>query len=427
MLIFVIGILILFLAAGIPVAFAIGLASVCFALLGGTTPVPFIVQQMYKGIDVFPLLAIPFFMLAGELMVQARIVDRIVEFINLLVGGIRGGLAHVNIVGSMFFAGITGSGSADTAALGSILIPAMTKSGYKLDYSVAVTCSSSVVGPIIPPSITMVLYGTVVPVSIGGLFAGGMIPGILIGLSLMVVAYVFSIKKHHPKSLEKFNFKDLFISSFRTLPAIMMPIIILGGILSGVFTPTEASAAACGFALFAGIVIYRTLTVRNIIESFANAAMTSSIILLIGAVSNPFAQIITFLNVPLIATKSIYALTSDPLIALMLMMAFMLFMTAVMESAACVFILSPILAPVAMNFGIDPLHFGVLFVMTICIGLATPPFGLCLFIGAAIGRISLERLMIAVLPFVAAEIIVLSLCVFFPQIILYFPKVLGFI
>ena len=427
MSILLVALLVLFLAAGIPVAFSIGLSSMGFFFIWGQLPLNFLFQQMFTGIDSFPLLAIPFFILAGELMLQANIMDILLDFVNYLVGRVRGGLAYVNIVGSMFFAGITGSGSGDTAALGSILIPAMKKSGYELDYTVAVTAASSVVGPIIPPSIAMVLYGSILPVSIGALFAGGMIPGILIGLSLLVVAYILSARKHHPKSIEKVSVKGFIKSFVRTFPALLMPIIILGGILSGAFTPTEASATAAAFALFAGTVIYRTLTIRKIIDSFVNAAITASIILLIASVSIPFGQIIAFLQVPQQLVSLISNLTSNASVGMFLILVFLLIIGATMDTTPIILVLGPILAPLAVHFGIDPLHFGVIFVMNAIIGLATPPFGLCIFVGSAIGEIKVEKVVRAILPFIAAEIAILFLCAYVPQIVLFIPKLLGFI
>ncbi len=416
-----------FLVLGIPIAFALGLSVLFTTTVWGKIPLTIIFQQLFQGVDKFTLLAIPLFMLAGELMMHAKIIDDIISLTNVLVGRLRGGLAHVNIVASMFFAGITGSAVSDTAAIGSILIPSMVKNGYSPDFSVGVTSASSVIGPIIPPSIGMVLYGSVVAVSIGGLFAGGIIPGILLGFGLMGVVVLASKKKNFPVSYTKYTVSELVRLLIRSIPAILMPVIIMGGILGGVFTPTEAAVVAVDYALIIGIFFYRTLTFKNIILSFKNSMMTAAAVLLIVAVANPLGWLVAMAQIPQKIVGAITSLTANPYLILLLINIFLLLLGSVMEATANILIFAPILAPLAESIGIHPLHFGVIFVLNIIIGLATPPFGMCIFVGAGIGKISVERAMKAILPFIIVEIFVLALTTYISAISITIPRLMGFI
>lgn len=371
---------IFFLALGVPTSFGLGLGFAIFTFVWGGVSIDLLFQEIYKASGSFPLMAIPFFILAGELMIEGKIMPFMLEFINYFVGGIRGGLAHVNIVASAFFAGISGSAVSDTAAIGSITIPAMKQSGYRIDFAVALSAAAGVMGPIIPPSILAVIYSSIYPVSVGALFAGGMIPGILIAVALMLVVGVQSVKYDFPKSSEKFEPKKVFISFIKTFPALLMPIIVLGGILFGVFTPTEASATAAAYALIVGIFIYRTLTIRIIFDCFLRASITSSTILLIIGTCDPFGWVMAFLRIPQTISNFVIETTSNPAVVVLLFMVFLLFMVCIMDAAVSVLIFGPTLAAVAAKFGIDPLHFGVLYVINVCIGIATPPRSVCAFL-----------------------------------------------
>ena len=415
-----------FLIMGVPIAFALGLTVLFTAMIWARIPMTLIYQQLYQAVDNFVLLAIPLFMLAGDLMLRAGIIDDIITLCNVLVGRLRGGLAHVNIVASMFFAGITGSAVSDTAALGSILIPSMRRNGYDADFAVAVTSASSVIGPIIPPSIGMVIYGTVVSVSIGGLFAGGMVPGILLGLGLMVVAYTISKKRDFGYSRVTYTGRELVRILLRSIPALMTPVIILGGIFGGVFTPTEAAGVAVTYSLLVGIFFYRTLNFKNILQAFEESMVLAASVLLIVAVSGPLAWLVAMDQIPQLIANIVTSLTTNPLIVLLLINVFLLLLGSVLDAAVIILIFAPILAPVAVAVGIDPLHFGIIFVLNVIIGLATPPFGMCLFVGASVGGIAVERVMKAILPFIAVEIVVLFLVTYVPDIAMTVPRLLGF-
>lgn len=419
--------LFIYFIVGVPIAFAIGLTVFTTVAVWGEIPFTIIFQQFYQGVDSFTLLAIPLFMFAGDLMLQAGIIDDILDFCNILVGKLRGGLAHVNVVASMLFAGLSGSAVSDTAAIGSILIPSMEKNGYDTDFSVAITSASSVIAPIIPPSIGMVLYGSMIPVSIGAMFAGGIIPGILLGLGLMMVVAIISKRRNYPVSHKKYSVQEIRSIFIKAIPALLMPMIILGGILFGIFTPTEAAAVACIYGLLIGFFLYKTLNFKNVSQSIINSMLTAASVLLIVAAAHPLGWLIAMAHIPDKIVSLITSITTNPLLVLLLINIFLLILGSIMECTANILIFAPILAPLAAAVGIDPLHFGVIFILNLTIGLATPPFGMCLFVGAGIGKISLERVMKAILPFIAIEIIVLLLATYVPGIVTTVPKLLGLV
>ncbi|NLM94702.1 MAG: TRAP transporter large permease [Firmicutes bacterium] len=414
------------LLTGAPIAFALAVASFSFLSAWNTISFDVIPQRMFGGIDSFPLMAIPFFILAGELMNATGITVRLVRFAHLIVGRVPGGLAQANVVASIFFAGLTGAGVADTSAIGSILIPAMVEEGYSPEYSAAVTASSSVIGPIIPPSIVMVIYGSTVGLSIGALFAAGFVPGLLIGLGLMVVCHYYAIKLNHPRRLEPVTIKEFLIGFKDAFIALLMPLIIIGGILSGMFTPTEAAAVAVGYALLAGVFVFRTLTFKSVMECMAKTARTSSIILFIIGSAAVFGWAMTVERVPQQIAELFLSITDSPAVMLMLINVFLLIMGMFMETGANVIILAPILAPIAAKFGIHPLHFALVMIVNLNIGLATPPLGVCLFVACPIAGVTLEELTKAILPFLLVEIAVLLLITYIPWFILVVPRMLGF-
>jgi tripartite ATP-independent transporter DctM subunit len=414
------------LLTGAPIAFALAVASFSFLSAWNTISFDVIPQRMFGGIDSFPLMAIPFFILAGELMNATGITVRLVRFAHLIVGRVPGGLAQANVVASIFFAGLTGAGVADTSAIGSILIPAMVEEGYSPEYSAAVTASSSVIGPIIPPSIVMVIYGSTVGLSIGALFAAGFMPGLLIGLGLMVVCHYYAIKLNHPRRLEPVTIKEFLIGFKDAFIALLMPLIIIGGILSGMFTPTEAAAVAVGYALLAGVFVFRTLTFKSVMECMAKTARTSSIILFIIGSAAVFGWAMTVERVPQQIAELFLSITDSPAVMLMLINVFLLIMGMFMETGANVIILAPILAPIAAKFGIHPLHFALVMIVNLNIGLATPPLGVCLFVACPIAGVTLEELTKAILPFLLVEVAVLLLITYVPWFILIVPRMLGF-
>lgn len=414
------------LLIGIPVAFCLALTSLVVLLVLGDVPLHLIPQRMFTGMDSFPLMAVPFFILAGDLMNACGITARIVRFATAIVGSIRGGLAHVNIVASMFFAGISGSAVADTAAMGSILIPAMEDDGYDKTFAAAVTAASSVIGPIIPPSIPVVIFALVGSVSVGGLFLAGMVPGVLIGLGLMAVAYILARKHNYGTKRPLVSFRELISSTRGAIIPMIMPVIILGGILSGVFTPTEAAAIAVGYAIVVGLFILRTIKMKDLPAIFFRSMVTTSTILMVMACANVFSWILGTQQIPQQLAAEISSWTSNPYLLLLLINLILLLVGCFLEGTAAIIIMVPILLPLATHAGIDPLHFGIVVVMNLMIGLITPPLGLCLFVVCTVANVGLTRLIRVTLPFVMIEIVTLLIITYIPGLSLFFPHMFGF-
>ena len=412
---------------GLPIAFVLGSTALYYFAFIGHIPLGMIGQKLYSGADNYILLAIPFFILAGELMNRSRITDALIKFSGLLVGRIPGSLAQINIVVSIFFAGITGSGVADTAAIGSVLVPAMKKEGYTAEYSAAVTIASSVIGPIIPPSIVMVIYSMSTGESVGALFAAGFLPGLAIALSLMILAFYYAIKYKHPRSAERHNFSYILKTLKDSVVALLCPVVLVGGIFSGFFTPTEAAAIACLYAIIAGVFLLRTLSFKDIVESIKKAAISSSTILLIIAMAGLFGQFMALERVPAQMASFILGFTQNKYVFLLLVNVLLLFMGMIMETGASVILLAPILLPIAVKMGIHPLHFALVMLVNLNIGLSTPPVGVCIFTVAPIANLSLEKISKAVFPFIVAEVIALLFLTYIPEIVLVIPRMLGYI
>lgn len=412
---------------GIPIAFVLGCSALYYFLFVGNIPMDMIGQKLYSGCDNFVLLAIPFFILAGELMNRAKITDSLVNFAKLLVGRIPGAMAQVTVVCSIFFAGITGSGVADVAALGSVLIPSMRKEGYTAQYAAAITVAGSVIGPIIPPSIIMVVYSMTTGASVGALFAAGFVPGLAIGLALMIMSYYFAVKNGHPRRTERIPFPVAIVTVRKSLIALMCPVVLVGGIFSGRFTPTEAAAISCFYAMIAGLFLLKTLTYKDILESFVKAAVSSSIILLIIAMAGLFSQVMALEHLPRTVANIILGITEDKYVYLLLVNILLIFMGMIMETSASVILLAPILLPIAIQLGIHPLHFALVMLVNLNIGLITPPVGVCLFAAAPIAGISIEKISKAVFPFICAEVFALMLLTYIPELVLIVPRMMGFI
>ncbi|MBI2880540.1 MAG: TRAP transporter large permease [Candidatus Tectomicrobia bacterium] len=416
------------LAAGVPIVFSIGLAAVAGILVVGPgAPWILIPNSMFNGMDSFPLMAVPFFILAGELMNRGGITLRLVRFAGVLVGHIRGGLAHANIVASMLFAGITGSALADTAAIGSILIPAMKEEGYDADFSAAVTASSSLIGPIIPPSITMVIFGVTAGVSIGGLFLAGFVPGILIGFGLMGVAYLISRRRGYEVRERRASAREFFARLKDALLALLMPGIILGGIFAGVMTPTESAAVAVFYALIVGMFVFRELRPRDLAPIFLRSGLVTAFIMLIVGVARIFSDLLAAEQIPQQLSQALLSVTRSPWLILLLINVFLLFVGCVMDTTAAIIILVPVLLPVAQSIGVDPLTFGIIMSINLIIGLATPPLGVCLFVASGIAKITVERLVLAIWPFLLVEIGVLFLITYVPGLAMSVPRFFGYL
>lgn len=415
------------LVIGIPIAFVLGLVPLLYLIFFRGIPLVAIASRLYGGIDNYTLLALPFFILAGNLMNHTGITKDLVNLARLLVGRVRGALAQVNIVVSIIFAGLTGAAVADTAAIGSILVPAMIEEGYSPEYSAAVTATSSIIGPIIPPSIIMVIYSSVTGESVGALFMGGFIPGLLVAASLMVLAYYYAVKNNHPKRTERIERKEAMQIIKRSLVALLVPIIIIGGILSGMFTPTEAAAIACFYAFLVGIFYYRALTAKNMIDSLIGAGIVSATILFIISTSQVFSMVLTLERIPEHIAQVMTSVVPNKYIFLLIVNILLFFMGMIMETGASVILLAPILLPVAISFGIHPLHFALVMLVNLNVGLATPPVGVCLFTVSPIAKVSLEKIIPKAMPFVMAEMVAVFLITYIPDLILLLPRLTGFI
>ncbi|MCX5733551.1 MAG: TRAP transporter large permease [candidate division NC10 bacterium] len=414
------------LALGIPIAFGLGLAATAAVVTWGQVPLWLLPQRMFTGVDSFVFMAIPFFILAGELMCTSGILDRLVKFTDALVGHICGGLAHVNIVASMIFAGISGSAVADAAALGALLIPSMQKE-YDVDFGSGVCAGASTIGPIIPPSIPMVIYALAAgSVSIAGLFLAGVIPGILMGLGMMAIAYIIARRRGYPVRPRSLAWRELLVLFWQVIPALLMPVIIVGGILGGIFTPTEAAAVAVAYAVAVGFLVTKELKWHHIPPALLKAGVTTSVVFMLIATSNVVSWLLTTQQVPRLVAQFLKQVAPSPWIFLLIVNIFLLIVGCLLDLSASIIMFVPILAPVALAYGVDPLHFGFIVVLNLVIGLLTPPVGVCLFVVAGIARISLERLVRAVWPFLLWQIAVLVLVTYVPSVCTAIPRLFGY-
>ena len=421
-----IGIFVFTLIIGIPVGICLGITGMIGVYILGA-PMEVVAQRMFTGLDSFPLMCIPFFIIAGEIMNKAKITDRIIIFADVLVGRFRGAMAQANVVASMFFGGITGSAAADVAGLGSILIPAMKKNGYDAPFSAAVTAASSLQGPIIPPSILAVIYGATMGESIGALFAAGIPIGIMIGLSDMVIVSFIAARRKFPRKVIRvtiIEFGKIFGNAF---VALVMPLIIIGGILFGVFTPTEAAAVAVGYAFIVGVFFLKTIKIKDIPGILVNAGLTTGVVFLLLASARLYSWILSTNQIPAMISSGILALTSNPIIIILLINIILLMVGCVMDPGAAIIMLAPVLAPLAISAGIHPVQFGLIMIVNLCLGLITPPVGLCLFISANIAKVSIEEVARAVMPFFFLNIVVLMLVSYSQGFVLWIPRLLGFL
>lgn len=416
-----------FLLLGMPVAYVLGVVSIFIVLdLGGPSLFSIFPMRFFNSINLFPLMAMPLFILAGELMNTAGLTNRVINLATKLVGHLWGGLAHANVLASMLFAGLTGSAVADSAALGTMLIPGMEKKGYHRNFAAAITAASSCIGPIIPPSIIMVLYGAYMQVSIAGLFAAGIVPGLLMGVVLMMFSHRISKKRGYPKEEHRATFREVSTSFKDAFFSLMMPVIILGGILGGIFTPTEAAAIAVLYALVVGFFIYRNLTLRHIWEMLCNMTRASGVAFIVLSTAGIFVWLMTTEQVPQAISSFVLSMTDNKYLILLLINILLLIIGCFMDSIPALIILGPVLAPLATKIGIHPLHFGTVMCLNLTIGLATPPLGACLFTCCAVGKVTLEGISKEVWPFIVALIIAVLLVTYIPALTLTVPKFLGF-
>ncbi len=418
---FIVLIFVFLLIIGVPVVFVLGVSGAA-SIIQADLPLVLVPQRMFVGLNSFLLISVPLFILAGNLMNACGITPRIVHFSNLLVGRIRGGLSYVTLVAMDFSSGITGAGSADTSAIGSVMIPAMVKEGYKAEYAAGLTAVGATVGPIIPPSIAFVIYGAMTEVSIAELFLAGFVPGFMFTLALMAVSRYYAVTQNHPVRIIRVTWREFFKATIDAFPAIMMPLLVLGGILTGIFTPTEAAGAGVFYSLVIGVFIYRELELKQLWPILKETGIMSGGVMLIVANASLFSWIIAAEGVPQKVADGIRYLTQNPYMVLFWINLFLLFLGCIMETLAAIIITVPVLLPLVKSLGIDPLHFGVVMVVNLSIGLATPPVGVNLFVASAIARISLEKISRGVWLFLVALLIPLALITYIPQISLWVPR-----
>jgi len=418
------GLFVFLMFFGMPLSFCMLFSSLIYLLAAGES-LWLVVHRMFSGIDTFTLMAIPFFMLAGELMVYSGTAERLLNFANVTVGRFRGGLGYVNVLASMLFGGCSGSAISDVAGLGPLEIRMMEKGGYGKDFSVALTVSSAIQGPIIPPSIPLVLVGAVTGISVGGLLLGGAIPGILVGIAQCVVIFFVARRRGFPRFEKKSPLQVLKVT-LCAVPFLLMPFIILGGIIAGVCTPTEASAVAVAYGLLL-ILFYRKgkVDLRSLGEVFARAGVLSAAILMLAGASNVFGWILAVEKVPQMLVQAVLSITTNRWLVLLILNIFLLVWGMLMDSLPAILILVPVLYPLAKAVGINPVHFGVVVTFNLALGLITPPYGAALFTGSIISNLPMESIVRRMLPFVVASIFILFIITYFPAIVTYLPGLFG--
>lgn len=417
--IFIISFLVLIMLR-LPIAYCLGLSSVIY-LVGEGISLKAVPQMMASTFDSFVLLAIPLFMLSGELMNNGGVTDRMYDFAQKLVGHIRGGLAHVNVLGSMIFAGMSGSAVADAAGLGNMEIKAMTDRGFDPDFSAAVTAASSTVGPVIPPSIPFVLYGSMAGVSVGALFLGGFIPGLLMGIAMMIACYIISVKRNYPRD-KRATFKEIAKATLKAIPSLTTPLIIIGGIMSGICTPTEAAMVAVIYAIILGF-IYKELNFIKLKEIFLKVCVNSASTMIIVSTAMVFAWILGYSGVTQSLADGLLSITHNKYVMFLLLNIILIIVGCFMDTIAALLVIVPILVPVCQAVGIDLVQFGVVVTLNLMIGLITPPVGVCLYVVARAADISFERVVKATFPFMMVLIGVLLLISYVPCLVTWLPGV----
>lgn len=428
MLIWFLPVFLVFLLVGLPVFFALLAAPGLLLWLNGQErDMALLYRNVYNGMDSFPLMAIPFFMLAGELMNRGGITARLVEFAQAMMGHLRGGLAHVNVLSSMLFAGLSGSAVADTSAIGSMLIPAMERQGYTRKFAAAITAASSVIGPIIPPSGIMIIYAYVMGESVAALFLAGIVPGILVGVGLMLVISWMADRHDFPVATRRYSWPERGQASLKAFFPLMTPVIILGGILGGVFTPTEAAAVAVGYAILIGMFVLRTLRLSDLPDVFARAATTSAVVLLLVGAAMAFKTVVSLSHAPETLAAMILSVSDNPLILLFLINLLLFIVGMFLDAGPAIIILGPILGPIFVSMGIDPVHFAIIMSVNLTVGLATPPMGLVLFVASSVSGERVESIARAIMPFLMVEIATIFLVTYFPAISMTIPRLTGFV
>lgn len=417
------GTFIILILLNVPVAVSLGLSTIIALAATNAVPTIVVAQKLFTATDSFPLMAIPFFMIAGALMERGGISRRLITFANSLIGHLPGGLALVTILASMFFAAISGSSPATVAAIGSIMIPGMVRQGYSLPFAAATQASSGCIGVIIPPSIPMITYGVVTGASIGGLFMAGFTPGLLFGVALMVVAFIVS-KKNNYVGTETPSLSEIWKSFKEAIFALLMPIIILGGIYGGIFTPTEAANVAVIYGLIVGFFVYKELSIKDIAPILRSSAISTAMVMLIIACASAFGLILTREMIPNAVAEFFIGISDNKYVFLLLINLMLLVVGTFMETNAAIIILAPIFFPVAVAMGIDPVHFGIIMVINLAVGMVTPPLGVNLFVACGVSKLSIEKIIGANWIYLGVTILVLFLISYIPGIAMWLPNIL---
>ncbi len=418
------GVFLVALALRIPVVFALLLSSLTYVVFIKPIPMIILAHRMVGSIQSFPLLALPLYILAADIMNEGQISERLFGFARSLVGHIRGSLGHVVVVADMIFAGISGSISAEAAGLGKMELPMMTKAGYDMKFAVAVTSSSAIIGPIIPPSIQMILYGMIAEQSVGRLFAGGFIPGVIMGITLMVTVYIYAVKRNYPRDLRRASLREMWAGFKKAFFALLAPVIIFGGIVSGVFTPTEAGVVAVVYSFIVTFFIYRTLKLRQLVPMFVGTGVTTALILVIMGAASVFGWLITMEDVPSKIRDLLLATTSSPWVILLLLNIAFLILGCFFDICAIILVFTPMILPVLKAFHIDLVHWGVVETLNVCIGFLTPPFGVGLFIMSELSGLKVSEVTRAIAPFLVPLIFSLFLITYVPELVLFLPRLL---
>ncbi len=416
------------LLLNVPIAFCIGVSALLGIYTMGTVPAPFVMsQRMATGIASFPLLAIPFFILSGVLMGESGMARRLMDFAVALVGGLRGGLSYVNTITCMLFGSLSGSATAAVSSVGSFMIPEMERKGYSRSYAVAITTTSATTGLLIPPSNVMIIYAVVAGnVSVASLFMAGIIPGIVVGLLLMLVAFVGTFRKSSVTArADDIPVPGLLRSFLSALPSLGLIFVVLGGILGGVFSATEASAIAVAYAFILGVVAYREIPLSRLPAILLRGAKMTSIVMLLVGMSQTLSWFLAYEGIPQQVSNAVIALSDNPLLILLLLNLVLLLVGAFLDMTPAVLIFTPIFLPVVLELGMDPVHFGIMLIANLCIGLCTPPVGTCLFVGCSVGRVPIVKVIAPIIPFFLAMVVALLLITYLPFLTMWLPEVLG--
>jgi tripartite ATP-independent transporter DctM subunit len=413
--------MLIFVLAGIPIAFAIGMSSMLVMIIFGNMPLVMVAQKVIFSADSFLFLAVPFFIFAGVIMERGGISDRLVRFAKALVGQIRGGLAMASVLSSIIFAGLSGSAVADASAIGSILIPAMKKSGYKKEFVVGLQSSAAILGPIIPPSVLMIIYGSMTDLSIARLFLAGIIPGLLIGGALILASYVFAVRHGYPAEARA-GLRELWESLKNSILALILPAIIIFGILFGIFTPTEAGAVAVAYSLVLTLFVYKTIRLRDLKDLLVNATLKTAVCMIVVAMASAFAWIIARERGPQLLIEALLSVSNNPYVIMVLLVFLLILIGTVVDTMAATIILTPVLAPLAAQYGFDPIHFGLIVLMSLIVGLITPPVGVVLYVTCEIGEVKVHEVTKYIFIFVAIMVATILIMVFIPKLILFIPS-----